>query len=116
MTTREHYEAIDRDRPLTLAEAKAYIALDAGDAPASRYGRKAGQWAPVALALWDIMGNETGERTLATLEADIGLVVNDADGVAYIIANYGAEHGYAAEDYLEPEDIAEALREQGATE
>lgn len=68
---------------------------DAGSlrVPCSRYGRDSAECAPVAWRVSYLIARETGEPiTRATLQADMGLVVNDSDSVAYTVRNYGRGH------------------------
>ena len=86
----------------TLQEVEAYIAKDSGDAPASRYGRSAQSWRPVAIATVDIMAQVTGEPfTAEGVDHIVGLVVNDHDDIEYLIREYGPEYGYNPDDYLD---------------
>lgn len=81
-----------------------YLARDSGDAPASRYGRSAWNWQPVAVAVAIIVAGET-EGMPRGLTPDVvdhaaSLVVNDHDDVEHIIVNYGPQYGYGANALL----------------
>jgi hypothetical protein len=70
------------------------------DAPCSRYGRSRSSWFPVAYATAVIVCNETDGDWAATLYHCISLVVNDHDDPEYMLRNYGADYGFAPEDFL----------------
>ncbi len=71
---------------------REYVERDCGDAPGSRYGVKARDWQPIAIALANIMLRETGEpHTEESLDHLVGLVVNDHDDVAYTLETYGTD-------------------------
>jgi hypothetical protein len=73
--------------------------------PCSRYGFDSASCAPVAYAAAVIVACEQGEAlTEADLDYMMGLVVNDHDDPGYLIQNYGAEYGFDATDYLDPDD------------
>lgn len=78
---------------MTRAEGIAYLELDGGLVPCSRYGRTSSDCAPVAWRLAYILARETGEEIdQDALDYAMGLVVNDHDDVAYIIRQYGYRH------------------------
>lgn len=61
--------------------------------PCSRYGRTAQECAPVAWRVAYLVARETGEPvTAADLDYAMGLVVNDADDVIYLVRQYGGGH------------------------
>lgn len=60
--------------------------------PCSRYGRDTSECASVALVLESIMSDATGESsTFRALEFNMGLVVNDSDDVARLLAENASD-------------------------
>jgi hypothetical protein len=101
--------------PITEQEAIAFLTVDGGRVPVSRYGWDSTSCAPIAWACAVILSGETGEPITADgLEWLMGLVVNDHDDPAYMVASYGAEYGFSVDDYLEPEDYEHLLQEEPA--
>lgn len=107
--------------------ARAFLELETGDAPGSRYGLHVSSWAPVAVAYAAILAGENGDPlTVDALEAASGPVVNDSPDPLEIITSYGASHGFEElaaelrrEHVLEPaadvlEEIAGELEEESA--
>ena len=74
--------------------------------PCSRYGSTTEDCAVVAAAVSVILAGETGEDV--DPESVMSLVVNDHSDPAYLLMQYGAEYGFTAEDYIDPEDFPEA--------
>ena len=96
---------------LTEQEAIAFLVLDSGSVPGSRYGWDSHSCAPIAYAVAVILESETGEEmTTDSLNYVMGLVVNNHEDPAYLLANYGTEYGFKPEDYLETEDLIEQTR------
>jgi hypothetical protein len=79
------------ERQPTRAEGIAYLTADQPHARCfSRYGSTSEECAPVAWRLSYLMAREQGEPiTFDALDADMGLVVNGHDDVAYVIRTYG---------------------------
>lgn len=78
---------------MTREEGIAHLNKD-GDlrVPCSRYGSSTYECSPVAWTVARILERETGEpMTLDALDHQMGLVVNDHDDVAYLLANYPTE-------------------------
>lgn len=78
----------------TEAEAVAYLTKDGPHllTPCSRYGRNSAQCAPIAWQVAEIVARECGEVvTTADLDYAMGLVVNDADDIQYLLDEYGTE-------------------------
>ncbi len=81
------------DEGITIEQGMAHLNRD-GDlaVPCGRYGSSTYECSPVAWAVAHIIEHETGEpMTLDSLEYIMGLVVNDHDDVAYLLANYPTE-------------------------
>ena len=82
---------------------REYIERDTGDAPGSRYGTRADQWAPVALAAVAVFQHETGEAdTTDSIDGIVSLVVNDSDDIATLLRDYGHDIGIDWRDYIDP--------------
>jgi hypothetical protein len=79
--------------------------------PGGRYGTDTRDCAPVAILMAEIMAYHNGEPiTYHQLDSDMGLVVNSADDVAYMIYEYGGlvkDEGFEITQYLSDEDIQE---------
>lgn len=92
------------------------LAHDAGDAPGSRYGTYARDWAPVAAALIVCLEYATGEsyRTEdGELDHDlcnglVSLVVNDSPEPADIIREYGPIVGLDPFDFIDEDEVEDA--------
>lgn len=81
---------------MTRSQGIAYLTRDGQDnglrVPASRYGSTTADCAPVAWRVAYLVARETGEAvTRESLDAIMGMVVNDHDDVAYMVRTYG--HG-----------------------
>ena len=80
--------------------------------PGGRYGTDTRDCAPVAILMAKIMQYHNGEPiTYHQLDSDMGLVVNSADDVAYMIFEYGGlvmGDDFDPANYLSDEDIQEA--------
>lgn len=89
----------DNGRHETIGD---YLARDTGDAPGSRYGTRARDWSPVAIAVAVIMAAETGNGYPSPDIVDhaASLVVNDHEDAEHLIVNYGPEYGYGANELL----------------
>lgn len=57
-------------------DALEYILNDGGDAPGSYYGTRCEDWAPAAVALFDLYVASSAEGSIHELESAISLVVN----------------------------------------
>ena len=78
-------------------DAIEYLERDGGRVPCSRYGSNSRECAPAAWAAAVIVAGETGTRvTRDLLDECMSLVVNDSDGPAELIADYGREYGVSA--------------------
>jgi len=77
-----------------------YLLTDGGAVPCSRYGRTSAECAPWAVAIVRIFEQANGEPvTYAQLHWAMGLVVNDHEDVAEIVAEHGtAEQRQLLED------------------
>ena len=77
-----------------------YLRQNPGRVPCSRYGWNTESCAPIAAACAVIMQGETAEpSTYASLDHMMGLVVNDHEDPAYLMANYGPEYGFNPEEF-----------------
>ena len=87
---------LSRDDALDPIDRETGIAflMEEGDllVPCSRYGRHTSDCAEVAWRVAEIMDEANGDGiSRYSLEHDMGLVVNDHDDVAYLLATYGTD-------------------------
>lgn len=89
-----------------------YLSRDGGGTPCSRYGRNGAECAPFAAVVDMIVGRETGEGTSPqSVDAAMGMVVNDSDDPAITIVRHGAEHGIDAREWLGDEELERVIYE-----
>lgn len=93
--------------------AMAFLMQDGNLAvPGGRYGTDTISCAPVAIVLAKIMQYHNGEPiTYYQLDSDMGLVVNSADDVAYMIFEYGElalGDDFEVSNYISEADVEEA--------
>ncbi len=82
----------------THDEVLAYLSNDRGDAPCSRYGRRAAHWQPWAAAVAVIVSRETGEPiTEEAASHAASQVVNDSDEPLDLVRKYGRPYGYTVD-------------------
>jgi hypothetical protein len=91
---------------MTDKQALEYLTRDGGRIPCSPWGTSSEEAAPVALVLARIMdGEDAGRMGPDLLDEMMSLVVNAADDVPYLIANYGAEYGADEDMIAEARDL-----------
>ena len=97
-------------------ESRSKLAHDSGDAPGSRYGTYARDWAPVAAALivcFEYASGESYRTEDGELDHDlcnglVSLVVNDSPEPADIIREYGPIVGLDPFDFIDEDEVEDA--------
>lgn len=89
-----------------------YLSRDSGSVPCSRYGRNGVECAEVAAIIDMIVSRATGEESTAqSVNAVMGMVVNDHDEPALMLINDGPEHGIDAREWLGDDELERVIYE-----
>jgi hypothetical protein len=95
--------------------AMAFLMQDGNLAcPCSRYGRRTADLAPLAIVAAKIMQHHSGDAmSYHGLDSDMGLLVNDSDGIGYLIYSDG---WMVFGDDWDPADLLDAETIESARE